>query len=84
MAKMAPQIDPKSMKNRGCVADASLERLKGSLEVPGASNGAFKLAPFFLKTRQGRKGSIFGAPRASKIDQKSIKMRLAEKHEIHH
>ena len=30
-----------------------------------ASSGAFELAPFFLKTRQGRKGSIFGAPKAS-------------------
>ena len=31
-----------------------------------ASSGAFELAPFFLKTRQGRKGLIFGAPGASR------------------
>ena len=39
--KMAPKIDPKSMKNRGCVAGAFLERFgatlahqKGSARIP--------------------------------------------------
>ena len=69
MAKMTPQIDPKSMKNRGCVADASLERLKGSLEVPGASSGAFKLAPFFFENATGTEKH----PGPPKFDQKSVK-----------
>ena len=37
----------------------------GDLQSLFASSGAFELALFFLKPRQGRKGSIFGAPRAS-------------------
>ena len=31
ITKMAPKIDPKSMKNRGCVADAFLERFGAAL-----------------------------------------------------
>jgi len=37
-----------------------------------------------LVGRQWRQGSIFGAPGPPKIDQKSIKMRVTEKHEILH
>ena len=34
IAKMGPKIDPKSMKNRGCVADAFLERFGVALGRP--------------------------------------------------
>ena len=34
IVKIAPKMDPKSMKNRGCVADAFLERFGAALGRP--------------------------------------------------
>ena len=42
VTKMAPQIDPKSMKNRGCVADAFL----GAKNLPHRSFPGYLLEPF--------------------------------------
>ena len=57
IVKIAPKMDPKSMKNRGCVADAFLERF-------GVAPGRRKEAPSKMKN-----ASLLGAI----FDQKSKK-----------
>ena len=49
-----------------------------------ASSGAFELAPFFWKRDRDGKARFLEPPGPPEIDQKSIKMRVAENHEIHH
>ena len=51
ITKMAPKIDPKSIENRGCVADAFLERF-------GVAPGRQKRAP--SKMNASLLGAIFG------------------------
>ena len=73
------------MKNRGCVADASLERLKGSPGGPRGIKWSLQISTFFLENATGTERLDFWSPQPpKKIDQKSIKRRVAEKHGIHH
>ena len=67
IAKMASKIDPKSMKNRGCVADPFLERLGAALGCQMFVLGRQKLqnitkmAPQIYEKSRLRRGSVWGA-----------------------
>ena len=56
IVKMVPKIDPKSMKNQGCVADAFLERPLGAKGgVPNTKSGPILATIFDQNPKKGIK-----------------------------
>ena len=68
--KIAPKMDPKSMKNRGCVADAFLERFGAAFGRKKDQTGRFER--ILLATIFDQKSKKWHPKRFPKIDAEKV------------
>ena len=76
ITKMAPKIGPKSIKNRGCVADAFLERFGAALGSQRGATGRFER--ILLATIFGPKSKKWHPKRHPKIDAEKVSKNYAK------